>query len=223
MTTFSRVMTTLHACRRLYWRIAEPTVVGVRALIVREGRIMLVRHTYLPGYYLPGGKVDRGETAADACCREVAEECSLTVRSSRLLGILFECRAEPQRPHPALRGGRLRTHRGRALAPAPAGDRRGRVLPRGFAARGDHAGHAPAARGVSPRPLRWWVLVSPLLCYKYSPSWHSPLSPISSSSSTRSSSSPGASSRTRCRSRRSPTSSPARACSSPCRRAPARR
>ncbi len=48
---------------------------------------MLVRHTYLPGFYLPGGKVDRGETAHSGCCREVAEECALSVEQARLVGI----------------------------------------------------------------------------------------------------------------------------------------
>lgn len=82
-----KALTLGHRLRMAYWRIAAPTVLGVRALIVNEGQVMLVRHTYLPGWYLPGGKVERGETAYQALCREVREECSLEVVRARLLAI----------------------------------------------------------------------------------------------------------------------------------------
>ena len=76
-----------HQLRRYYWRVFEPTIVGVRALIVRDNRVMLVRHTYLKGWYLPGGKVERGETGYNALCREVEEECALLVKRASLKGV----------------------------------------------------------------------------------------------------------------------------------------
>ncbi|MEM9842987.1 MAG: NUDIX domain-containing protein, partial [Pseudomonadota bacterium] len=34
---------------------------GVRAIVENaEGQVLLVRHTYTPGLYLPGGGVERG-------------------------------------------------------------------------------------------------------------------------------------------------------------------
>lgn len=90
-----KALTFGHRVRMAYWRIAAPTVLGVRALIVSEGRVMLVRHTYLPGWYLPGGKVDRGETAYQALCREVREECSLEVVEARLLAIYSNRESNP--------------------------------------------------------------------------------------------------------------------------------
>jgi ADP-ribose pyrophosphatase YjhB (NUDIX family) len=84
---FEQAMGAAHRLRRLYWRALEPQILGVRALILDGPRVMLVRHTYLPGWYLPGGRVDRGETAGRALVREVEEECALRVEAARLLSV----------------------------------------------------------------------------------------------------------------------------------------
>ncbi|MCM2291189.1 NUDIX domain-containing protein [Allorhizobium sp. BGMRC 0089] len=53
---------------------------GVRAACFdEEGRIFLVRHTYLAGWYLPGGGVEVGETAFQALVKELREEGNLEV------------------------------------------------------------------------------------------------------------------------------------------------
>ena len=45
---------------------------GVRGLVIdADNRIMLVRHTYVPGFYLPGGGVEAGETMAGSLVREM--------------------------------------------------------------------------------------------------------------------------------------------------------
>ncbi len=60
---------------RAWWRLRRPATLGVRALVCDDaGRILLVRHTYSKGWHLPGGGVERGETAVDAIVREAAEE-----------------------------------------------------------------------------------------------------------------------------------------------------
>src|SRR5437870_1491431 len=87
MNRIGQLLSMGHKIRYTYWRIFEPTIVGVRALIVRDNRVMLVRHTYLKGWYLPGGGVERGETVYSALCREVAEECSLKVKSATLSAV----------------------------------------------------------------------------------------------------------------------------------------
>ena len=59
---------------RAWWRFRRPATLGVRALICDDaGRVLLVRHTYSKGWHLPGGGVERGETAVDAIVREAAE------------------------------------------------------------------------------------------------------------------------------------------------------
>lgn len=59
-------------------RASRGMTLGVRAVAVDgEGRVMLVRHTYLEGWWLPGGGVDRGETTGDAAARELFEETGL--------------------------------------------------------------------------------------------------------------------------------------------------
>jgi ADP-ribose pyrophosphatase YjhB (NUDIX family) len=51
-----------------------------------EGRLLVVRATYLgPGWTLPGGRVERGETPHAAARRETLEETGMTVEIDRLV------------------------------------------------------------------------------------------------------------------------------------------
>jgi ADP-ribose pyrophosphatase YjhB (NUDIX family) len=85
-----------------YGRRSRGMTLGVRALLVSEGRVVLVRHTYAPGWYLPGGGVERGESAAEALEREVREEAGARLTAGpRLFGLYRNAAADP-RDHVAL-------------------------------------------------------------------------------------------------------------------------
>ena len=86
-----------------YWRFARAMTLGVRALVIDEkGRIFLVKHSYLSGWYLPGGGVEAGETLLQALARELREEGNIEVTEPpRLHGMFFNSRVS-RRDHVAL-------------------------------------------------------------------------------------------------------------------------
>lgn len=65
-----------------YFRLTRGLTLGVRALVTDPGgKVLLVQHTYIKGWYLPGGGVERGETAETAVVRELAEEAGVRALS----------------------------------------------------------------------------------------------------------------------------------------------
>ena len=77
----------IHALRRL----RRSMTLGVRALVIDgKGDVLLVRHSYVPGWHLPGGGVERGEAAQEALARELAEEAAVEILAPpRLHGLLL--------------------------------------------------------------------------------------------------------------------------------------
>lgn len=72
-----------------WFRLSRPMTLGVRAAVERDdGRILLVRHTYTKGLFMPGGGVEKAETAHTALLRELKEEGGVELLApARLHGI----------------------------------------------------------------------------------------------------------------------------------------
>jgi 8-oxo-dGTP pyrophosphatase MutT (NUDIX family) len=65
--------------------------IGTRTAVFDENeRVMLVRHSYSPGWQFPGGGVERGETVYDAAMRELREEAAIEAREPPLLHGIFD-------------------------------------------------------------------------------------------------------------------------------------
>jgi ADP-ribose pyrophosphatase YjhB (NUDIX family) len=73
---------------------------GVRAACFdADGRIFLVRHTYVPGWYMPGGGMERGETALGALAKELREEGNLEILGEPALFHVYNNRRASKRDH----------------------------------------------------------------------------------------------------------------------------
>ncbi len=68
----------------------DSPLVGVGAIIIDDGRVLLVRRGHPPladEWSIPGGVLELGETLHQAAIREAQEETCLTVETAELLGV----------------------------------------------------------------------------------------------------------------------------------------
>jgi ADP-ribose pyrophosphatase YjhB (NUDIX family) len=83
-----------------WFRMSRGLTLGVRGLVLDgEGRVLLVEHTYVPGWYLPGGGVERGETAEHALERELREEAGIALTARPKLVSVHDNGARHPRDH----------------------------------------------------------------------------------------------------------------------------
>lgn len=87
----------------LYRRLCHGTTTGVRAMVIDgAGRVFLIKHSYVAGWHLPGGGVDKGESTGAAMARELLEETNIKlVGEPKLHGVFFNNR-ESRRDHVVL-------------------------------------------------------------------------------------------------------------------------
>ncbi|CAD7024350.1 NUDIX domain-containing protein [Pseudorhizobium endolithicum] len=83
-----------------FFMLRRGMTLGVRAACFdREGRIFMVRHTYVPGWYLPGGGVERHETVLQALEKELREEGNLVMTAAPQLFHVYYNRLVSKRDH----------------------------------------------------------------------------------------------------------------------------
>lgn len=68
----------------------ERPLVGVGGIVTRGGEVLIVKRGSEPSYgkwAIPGGLVNLGETAAEACAREVEEETGIIVEVEKVVDV----------------------------------------------------------------------------------------------------------------------------------------
>lgn len=101
MTVFGRLRMRLF---HLFFLMSRPMTLGVRAIVHDEAArsVFLVRHTYVPGWHLPGGGVETGEPVVLSLERELREEGNLEITAAAELRSFHFNRNASRRDHVAL-------------------------------------------------------------------------------------------------------------------------
>lgn len=87
---FSYLLHSLSDIRFTIISLLGGKTVGVRALVIKEGKILLVKHTYAEGWYTIGGGIEKGETPLEAIKRELMEEVGLQLEEvPQLFGVYY--------------------------------------------------------------------------------------------------------------------------------------
>ncbi|WP_306055362.1 NUDIX hydrolase [Natronococcus wangiae] len=74
-------------------------VLATDGVVLVDGQVVLIQRDHEPyagQWVLPGGLVERGETARTACEREIAEEIGLTVVAEQFVGLYDEPGRDPR-------------------------------------------------------------------------------------------------------------------------------
>jgi 8-oxo-dGTP pyrophosphatase MutT (NUDIX family) len=86
-----------------YSRFARPMTLGVRAAVLNgDNHVFLVKHSYTPGWHLPGGGVESGESMLDSLKRELVEEGGIELTGEAYLHGIYFNRRVSRRDHVAV-------------------------------------------------------------------------------------------------------------------------
>jgi ADP-ribose pyrophosphatase YjhB (NUDIX family) len=83
-----------------YFFMRRGLTLGVRAIVQsNDGKFLLVRHTYTPGWHFPGGGVEKGQTAEQALRTELQQETSLQIAKAPTIHGFFYNNNVSKRDH----------------------------------------------------------------------------------------------------------------------------
>jgi 8-oxo-dGTP pyrophosphatase MutT (NUDIX family) len=73
-----------------YWRTTRSLTMGAQGCVIdQKGHVLLIKHTYRPGWHFPGGGVEKSETVETALKRELFEEARIELTAPPQLFGLF--------------------------------------------------------------------------------------------------------------------------------------
>jgi len=99
MNRFQRVRARIFLTIKGLW---HRMTVGTRVMVVDGDKVLLIRHTYVPGWQFPGGGVGPGETFEEAGARETLEETGYRVIGPmQLFGLYHNTSPVTNRDHVA--------------------------------------------------------------------------------------------------------------------------
>jgi ADP-ribose pyrophosphatase YjhB (NUDIX family) len=86
-----------------WFLLTRPMTLGARVMLFNDqGEVCLIKHGYVPGWQLPGGGVDTGETFGEAAMRELAEEAGMRPVGPMQLFAIYKNVKTSKRDHVAL-------------------------------------------------------------------------------------------------------------------------
>lgn len=99
MNRFQRVRAKVFLTLKGLW---HRLTMGTRVMLVDGDKVLLIRHTFVPGWQFPGGGVSPGETLHDCGARETLEETGYQVEGRmELFGLYHNSSPVTNRDHVA--------------------------------------------------------------------------------------------------------------------------
>ena len=121
------VMTAAFKLVRRWYRLMGTSAPGAGVAVWHHDQLLVVRHSYRPGWSLPGGRQKRGEDSQTTALRELKEEVGVELTPEILVLVfkgrsghsLFECQLQTR---PTLTIDNLEIIQAQFLAPAEIAD-----------------------------------------------------------------------------------------------------